>query len=307
MNKSQSQSLPRQVFGDLTMIPARTAGGARVHTENPVRVLSRRIRRRLWLGPWLLIVSILGYPWLHNLVLGVEITPAERGYQVAVRAGCFNCHGPNGTGGVKNPGSEDGEVPGFAGGTPMMWVSGESELREYILDGAPARKRADARRRQQAEGQLLAMPAYRGYIKNREVDDLIAYLRAVSGLIAPKDDLAAQGQDLAYGLGCFNCHGPMGYGSSGNLGSLKGYIPGWWGNDFRDLVHNDAELREWILDGEPVRLRHHPLAKFFIRWQRVAMPAYRPFLTDTQLAALMSYVRWVNGGEWQRKPLELAH
>lgn len=99
----------------------------------------------------------------------------------------------------------------------------------------------------------------------------------------------------------------MGYGSSGNLGSLKGYIPGWWGNDFRDLVHSDAELREWILDGETARLRAHPLAKFFIRWQRVSMPAYRAFLTDTQLAALMSYVRWVNGGEWQQEPLALAH
>ena len=54
-------------------------------------------------------------------------------------------------------------------------------------------------------------------------------------------------------------------------------------------------------------LRDHRVAKFFIRWQRVSMPAYRPFLTDTQLAALMSYVRWVNRGEWQQKPLDLAH
>ena len=36
------------------------------------------------------------------------------------------------------------------------------------------------------------------------------------------------------------------------------------------------------------------------------MPAYRDFLTDTQLAALMSYVRWINSGEWQRRPLALA-
>jgi mono/diheme cytochrome c family protein len=184
---------------------------------NSLRALGRWIAPRLWLGQWLLTVSILGYPWLHNLVLGVEITAAERGYGVAVRAGCFNCHGPNGTGGVKNPGSDDGEVTGFAGGTPMMWVKSESELREYILDGAPARKRADPRYRQEMEGQLLTMPAYRGYIRNRDVDDLVAYLRAVSGLLAPSDELAAQGQDLAYRLGCFSCHGPMGYGSSRNL------------------------------------------------------------------------------------------
>jgi mono/diheme cytochrome c family protein len=288
------------------MIPSRISGVARVHMVNPVRVLRRWIRRPLWLGPWLLIISILGYPWLRNLVLRVEITPAERGYRVAVRAGCFNCHGPDGTGGVKNPGSQDGEVPGFAGGTLMMWVKSESELREYVLDGAPARKRADPRYRQQVEGQLLAMPTYRGYIGNPEIDDLLAYLRVVSGLIAPSDELAAQGQDLAYRFGCFNCHRPMGYGSSRNLGSLKGYIPGWWGNDFRDLVHNDTELREWILDGETARLRDHPLARFFIRSQRVSMPAYRAFLTNIQLAALMRYVRWVSGGEWQRKPLELG-
>jgi hypothetical protein len=45
--------------------------------------------------------------------------------------------------------------------------------------------------------------------------------------------------------------------------------------------------------------------RVFIRWQRVSMPAYRAFLTDTPLAALMSYVRWVNVDEWQQKPLEL--
>lgn len=62
-------------------------------------------------------------------------------------------------------------------------------------------------------------PAERGYL----------YLRAASGLIVPPDDLAVQGQDLVYRLGCFHCHGLMGAGGSKNLGSPKGYIPGWWG------------------------------------------------------------------------------
>lgn len=105
----------------------------------PLSILGGWMRMRPWIALWLLPISIGGYPWLHDLVLKVEITPPERGYRVAVRAGCFACHGPNGTGGVKNPGSRDGEVPGFAGGTPMMWVKSESELREYILDGAPER------------------------------------------------------------------------------------------------------------------------------------------------------------------------
>src|SRR5689334_7565510 len=111
------------------------------HLGRLVRSLASWMTSRLWLGAWLLTMSILVYPWVHDLVLGVEVTPAERGFRVALRAGCFHCHGPNGTGGVKNPGSEDGEVPGFSGGTPMMWVKNEQEMREYILDGAPARKR----------------------------------------------------------------------------------------------------------------------------------------------------------------------
>lgn len=271
-----------------------------------IRAIARCIAARIWLIAFVIAVGVLIYPAVRRLVLCVEVTPAERGYRVALRAGCFNCHGPNGAGGVKNPGSEDGEVPGFSGGTPMMWVKSEAELREYILDGAPGRKRADPRYKQKMEKQLLAMPAYRGYLRAREVDDLLVYVRAVSGFIPP-DGVAAQGQELAYRFGCFNCHGPMGAGGSGNLGSLKGYIPGWWGDDFRDLVRSDDELRAWILDGQIERLRRHPIAEHFIRSQRMSMPAYRDFITEPQVQALVRYVRWVNGGEWQKKPLDLGH
>lgn len=264
-------------------------------------------RVRVWFALFAIIACVHFYPTVHDVVLRVEDTPAERGYRVAARAGCFNCHGPDGTGGVKNPRSEDGEVPGFSGGTPMMWAKSEDEMREYILDGAPARKRNDPRHKQQMEAQLLAMPAYRGYLGARDVDDLIVYVRAVSGLVVPADEVAAQGQDLAYRLGCFHCHGPMGAGGRKNPGSLKGYIPGWWGSDFRDLVRTDDELRDWIRDGQVARLRDHPIAKHFIEWQRVSMPAYKDFVTDQQLQALMRYVRWVHDGEWQQKPLDLGH
>ena len=272
------------------------------------RTVPRWLRSRVWVLAFLGVAAGLLYPTVRGLVLNVEVTPAQRGFQLAERNGCFNCHGPNGVGGVKNPGSEDEEVPGFAGGTPMMWVKSEQELREYILDGAPARKLADPKYKKKMEAQLLAMPAYRGHLRAREVDDLVAYIRAASGLIAPSDPAAAQGQELAFRLGCFNCHGPMGAGtSSNNPGSLKGYIPGWWGNDFRDLVRSDDELRGWIMDGQVPRLRDNSIASYFIRSQRVYMPAYRDFINEQQLAALMSYVRWVNEGSWQNKPLDLGH
>ena len=158
---------------------------------NRLQTLLDWLRTRIWFLAFIVTFAVLMYPRVRNLVLGVEVTPAERGYQVAMNAGCFNCHGPNGMGGVKNPGSADGEVPGFAGGTPMMWVKNEQELREYVLNGAPARKLADPRYKKEMEAQLLAMPAYRNYLSHRQVDDLIVYLRAVSGLITPTDELAA--------------------------------------------------------------------------------------------------------------------
>jgi len=274
---------------------------------NRLQTLLDWMRTRVWLGAFMVTFAVLAYPQVRNLVLGVEVTPAERGYQVALRAGCFNCHGPNGVGGVKNLGSDDGEVPGFSGGTPMMWAKSEQELREYVLDGAPARKRADPRHKEKTEAQLLAMPAYRNYLSTGQVDDLMVYLRAVSGLITPSDEQTVRGQELAYRYGCFNCHGPMGAGTSKNIGSLKGYIPGWWGNDFRDLVRSDEELRGWIRDGEIERLRDHPIARYFTRSQRVFMPAYHNFVSEEDLQALMRYVRWVNAGDWQSKPLDLGH
>lgn len=274
---------------------------------NRTTALLRWLRTRVWFSAFVVTFAVLIYPRVRNLVLGVEVTPAERGYQVALSAGCFNCHGPNGIGGIKNPGSADGEVPGFAGGTPMMWVKSEDELREYILNGAPVRKLANPRYKKEQEAQLLAMPAYRNYLSRRQIDDLVVYIRAVSGLITPTDALAARGQELAYRHGCFNCHGPMGAGTSKNIGSLKGYIPGWWGNDFRDLVRDDEELRGWIRDGEIERLRNHPIARYFTRSQRVFMPAYHDFLSEQDVQALMRYVRWVNEGDWQNKPLDLGH
>ena len=242
------------------------------------------LRSPLWFVACVALGIVLTYPIVRDLVLMVEVTAAERGYRIALRSGCFNCHGANGAGGVKN----------------------EDELREYILDGAPARKRADPQYRQQIASQLLAMPAFRGFVGARDVDDLIVYLRAVSGLITPSEEMAAKGQEVAYRLGCFQCHGPMGAGVSANPGSFKGYIPGWWGNDFRDLAHDDDELRNWILAGEISRLRDNPIAAYFIHRQRLYMPAYRDFIGDADLDALMRYVRWVNSGTWQKQPLDLG-
>jgi mono/diheme cytochrome c family protein len=246
----------------------------------------------------------LGYPLVRDLILPPRDNPAQRGRALAAQLGCFTCHGPGGTGGVPNPGSKTDEVPSFHEGTIMMYAHSDQELREYILDGAPAAKRARPEYRAEQATQALRMPAYRGFVTAAQVDDLVAYLRASSGLLEPLDNEAAKGVEIALANGCFSCHGDMGIGGLPNPGSLKGYIPGFGGQDFDELVRDDGELRGWIADGGIPRLRDDPLASYFIERQRIQMPAFKDHLSAAEIDALVAYVRWLAGGEWRRMPLK---
>jgi mono/diheme cytochrome c family protein len=246
----------------------------------------------------------LAYPAIRDLVLPQRENAAQRGRRLAAQLGCFNCHGPGGRGGVPNPGSKTGEVPSFHEGTIMMYARDDRDLREYILDGAPAAKLARPEYKAEIEAQALRMPAFKTVVSPAQADDLVAFLRAASGLLAPPDDSpAARGADLVAANGCFNCHGDMGIGGMPNPGSLKGYIPGFGGQDFNELVRTDEELRGWIADGGIPRLRNDPLASYFIERQRIQMPAYRDHLQPADVGALVAYVRWLADGEWQQAPL----
>jgi mono/diheme cytochrome c family protein len=118
-------------------------------------------------------------------------------------------------------------------------------------------------------------------------------VKAVSDFEKPEDAKAEAGRQVALQYGCFNCHGPQGRGALDNPGSLKGYVPGWDGPDYADLVRSEDEAREWILDGRPQRLRDSRLARFFMDRQKVPMPAYREHLTDAEVGALLAYIRWL--------------
>ncbi len=48
---------------------------------------------------------------------------AVAGQRVAVRLGCFSCHGAEGSGGIDNRGSSNKVIPALAGGEMMMWAS----------------------------------------------------------------------------------------------------------------------------------------------------------------------------------------
>jgi mono/diheme cytochrome c family protein len=251
----------------------------------------------------ILETGCLVFPVLRNFALNTEESSAARGRRVASDLGCFNCHGPDGRGNVSNPGSRSGTVPGFAEQTLMMFVKDDAELRQYILDGAPQRRRDDPGYREQMASQAIRMPAFRGWLSERQLDALVTYLRLVSGLLAPPDGPARKGQEIAAKLGCFACHGEMGMGGRRNRGSLKGYIPGFLGHDYRELVRNDQELMTWLREGALPRISEHGLGKFFFDRQRIRMPVYKNFVSEDDLQAVAAYVRWLAGASWRKQPL----
>ena len=219
-----------------------------------------------------------------------EATPALRGERIAREQGCFACHGPDGRGGVADPGARGGFVPGWDGATVAGFAVDEKEIEEWILDGKPARlKDVDLHA---GRKPLLPMPAYRGKLSPTQVADLMTYFRAVSAFDTNISSIAYEGMHETEKLGCFSCHGPGGIGGAPNPGSFKGHIPAWDGAEYTEIVRDEAELREWLLDGAPQRLRDNPLARHFLQAQAVQMPAYRREVTDDQLAKIAAYIQW---------------
>lgn len=222
-----------------------------------------------------------------------EITPAMRGREVALRLGCFACHGPDGEGGVSSPGASGAAMPGWDNATAEMYIHGEQDIREWILLGAPRSDSAFRGPSDSAYRGPLPMPAYQGLLDKGELDDLVAYFLAVSGWAPDMPDEAFAGRAVAARLGCFGCHGPSGMGGMPNPGSFKGHIPPWDGDEFADLARDDGELREWILEGRVRRLWSNPFARRYLEGQTVRMPAYRAHVSAEEEKNMVAYVRWL--------------
>ena len=210
-----------------------------------------------------------------------NVGPVQRGADLALAQGCLGCHG------------EQGASPLLPRPFTDLDDVERDTLREWILDGMPRRARQDPELRHALEATAIRMPAWRERLSNGQVDDLIAYLRALAGADLPEEPLALMGHAVAERLGCFRCHGPGGRGAVRNPGSLKGYIPAWDGRDFPELVVDEADLREWILDGRPQWLQANPLARFFLDRQAIRMPAFRGRITEQELRALEAYIGWL--------------
>jgi len=179
----------------------------------------------------------------------------------------------------------------------MMYVEDEDDIRRYILEGRPERAEGQEREHggddHERHPDAIAMPAYGDVINESELEDLVATFKVLSGMIGPARGTSAKaGHDLAREWKCFSCHGAAGSGGLPNPGSFTGFIPGWFGADFNDLVGDRSEFDAWIRDGTIPRLSGHPIAKYFLARQRVTMPAYRE-ITPDQLDTLWAYAQWL--------------
>lgn len=237
--------------------------------------------------------TALGLSWWR----GKNRSAVQRGYAAAEAKGCFACHGPGGLGfegkGVPNPGYDYGDVPPWSAGVMMMYAENEGEIREWIMDGLPRRIRNDPEQMKIRAKAVVAMPAWRGLLSDRELGDIVAYIKAVADLEKPQDAAALAGRAVAAKYGCFGCHGPQGRGSMPNVRAFKGYIPSWDGPDFDELARDDNEVREWILDGVCRRLAGNAAARFFLDRQPIKMPKYRGFIADEEIDQIVAYVRWL--------------
>jgi len=238
----------------------------------------------------LLAAAAAAAPWLlRSLLWRWELNPVLRGRLLAAELGCRSCHFPHAGVEIPNPGSRWGTVPRFGSGNAFMYASDRKTIEEFIRFGAPRDWLDDDEVRDRLESQHLRMPAY-GQLSDRRIADLVAYAGAVEGVGRAGGDEAAAGRELAGRHGCLSCHGVEGSGGLPNPGSLGGFIPGFAGRNFDDLVADEDEFREWVLDGTSSRLAANPLIRTFWRRQQISMPSYREELDDAEVEALW---RWV--------------
>ncbi len=144
-------------------------------------------------------------------------------------------------------------------------------------------------------------PAHERRISDAAISDLVAWIAVIqyeSDRVrnpAPERGELAEAERLAR-RECFLCHGELGQGGLLNPGSLKGYVPGFFGRDF-DLLTRDGDegvVREWLVDGLPeffYRGVGGQIALWFSERQQVKMPAYDQTLSPEQIETLRRYMK----------------
>lgn len=228
------------------------------------------------------VPRVLLWRWEQNSLL--------RGRELAREAGCFACHFPYRGHDIPNPGSRWSVVPRFEAGNAMMYVRSRQEIEELIRHGAPQAWLENPQARARLADQRVRMPAYDARLSDSQIEELALWASVVEAVEVAGEETAAQGRQLAREQGCISCHGLEGAGGLPNPRSLGGFIPGFLGDNFRDLVESRAEFDEWVKTGRLVRLEKNPLVRRAWRRQALSMPAYTD-LSNDDLDALWAWIQ----------------
>jgi mono/diheme cytochrome c family protein len=94
--------------------------------------------------------------------------PAVAGAALYVRYGCINCHGPNGLGGVPNPQSPDKTIPPLSGGDFRGEFNTDAKIAAVIRSGSVI-----------GRAPIVSMPHWGGILSDRQIAELVAYLKTL--------------------------------------------------------------------------------------------------------------------------------
>jgi cbb3-type cytochrome c oxidase subunit III len=191
------------------------------------------------------------------------------GAHAFVQFACAQCHGEDGRGGVSP------YVPTL---TQVGRVLTAAQLRSIIDHGLG----------ESANPTRPYMPVWGAVISTRQVNELVAYIRAGLPPVAdatpvpvPRDQgLAVAGAALYVRDGCINCHGPNGLGGVPNPLAPDKRIPPLSGAAFRKQFNTDAKIIAVIRSGSVIG-----------RAPIVSMPHWGGIISNRDLKALVAYLK----------------
>lgn len=265
----------------------------------------------------IVLLALLGLGLGGTILLQIEkqpeYSPVSRGAILAGSAGCFACHG-RGDGEKRFNLRQASADKWAAKSNPTFWdgeITRVDKLVEWITNGVTADEVEKHKK------LFIRMPAYKDRLKPAEIEAIAAWILAEGlkftqgtgkeakplppsdGRPLKPDQLLVVGDRLSRKFGCYQCHGELGQGGVANPGSFKGYIPGFFGQDFLKLTANGdrAEVLHWIDHGRGQAIESGltgKMTKQYFAGQATQMPGYRDQLTASEKELLADFLLLLN-------------
>ena len=179
---------------------------------------------------------------------------AVQGGAAAFKVNCVQCHGSGAAGSKGYPNLNDDD---------WLWGGDLKAIHQTLEHGI----------RQPGDDQTRTsqMPAFGGGIPNGEIQDLVSYVRTLSG--AEKASASAQRGAASFATNCAVCHGPDGKGN-------------------RSLGAPNLSDRIWLFGGDRATI-----AETITKGRGGVMPSWGNRLDPVTVKMLAAYVHSLGGGE----------